>query len=168
MGVVQNIVQGSAEIWLDGVNMGLTYEAVTQSLEREYTDIIVEQVKGPVATELVMENCSITTTLAEITLTNIKTAWDQSASSLIGGTFLSIGTEGGANEHTLTIVSKAPKGSTYTYRNFYFFKVVSYETVEIASARGEQTKLAITFKCMKDIANGNMFGYANESNTKGA
>jgi hypothetical protein len=164
---VTSIIQGAAELWIDGVNVGFTYEAVNQTLEKEYSDIIVEQIKGPIATVLTMENCNISTVIAEVTLANIQTVWDQAGSSLIGGTFLAIGTEEGANYHTIQIIAKAPASSNKTYRNFYIFKAVSFENTELSSARGEQTKLAVTFKCLKDVNNGNQFGYVTESNVKG-
>lgn len=165
---ILNIVQGSAELWVDGVNMGFTYESVKQTLEREYTDIIVEQVKGPISSVLVMENSNITTVLSEITLNNVRMAWDQAGSSLIGGTFLSIGTEGGANFHTLTIVAPANPKSGYLYKNYHIFKALSYANVESDHARGAQSKIPVTFKCFKDVLNGNLFGYVNHSNVKGA
>jgi len=167
MGQVQSIVQGSAELWIDGVNVGFTDGGVTQTLDREYNDIIVDQVKGPIASVLTMENCSIATTLVEMTLEKIKTVWDQSASSLIGGTFLAIGTEDGANTHTIQIIAKAPVSSGKAYRNFYFFKAISYDSSEISSSRADQTKLAVNFKCLKDVNNGNQFGYVSDSDVKG-
>ena len=167
MGEKRKIVQGSAELWIDGVNVGFTTEPVTQNFEREYFDIMVEQVKGPIKCEMINEEMTISTSLTEVSLDNLRRVWDQEGSSLIGGTFLAIGTELGANEHTLTIVAKAPEITGVSYLNYHIFKAVSYEATETVFQKGENTRIPVTFKCLKDVCNDNKFGYISQSNVKG-
>jgi hypothetical protein len=164
---IKNIVAGHAELWVDGSNVGFLSSGVAQSFEREYFDIMVEQVKGPIKCELISEVMNISTELTEVSMNQLKIAWDQEGSTLLGGTFLAIGTESGANEHTLTIVAKAPAASNFSYMNFHIFKAVSFEAVESTFQRAENTRIPISFKCLKDVLNDNKFGYVSYSNTKG-
>ena len=58
-----------------------------------------------IKSEMISESKVISTTLTEVSLNRLNEVWDQEGSKNIGGTFLAIGTESGANEHTLTIVA---------------------------------------------------------------
>jgi len=167
-GEIRKLTQGAAELWIDGVNVGYTKDPVTQTINREYFDVKVEQIKGTIKTEMIDEDMTISTSLSEVSLDNLRRVWDQGGSTLIGGTFLAIGTELGANEHTITIVTKAPEiAGDDMYDNYHVFKAVSYESVETSFAKGENTIIPVTFKCLKDVLNDNRFGYISRSAAKG-
>jgi len=168
MGSVNRIVHGFAELWIDSVDVGYTSEGVTESVDREYFDQEVEQIKGAIKSEMISETKTISCTLAEVSLNRLNQIWDQEGSKLVGGTFLAIGTEGGANEHTLTIVAPAPADTGFTYMNVHIFKAISMEAGEVIYSRSEPTRIPVSFKCLKDVSNGNQFGYISLSNTKGA
>lgn len=167
MSSINKLVQGFAELWIDSIDVGYTSEGVTESVDREYFDHEVEQIKGAIRSDLIMETKTISTVLAEISLNRLNQVWDQEGSKLIGGTFLAIGTEAGANNHTLTIVAPAPADTGFTYMNIHIFKAISMEAGEVIYSRSEATRIPVSFKCLKDVANGNQFGYISLSNTKG-
>lgn len=167
MGDINKIVHGYAELWIDGIDVGFTSEGVTESVERDYFDVEVEQIKGAIKSEMTSERKTISTVLTEVSLQRLNQVWDQEGSKTLGGTFLRIGTEDGAVEHTLTIVAPAPPGTGFTYMNIHIFKAISMEAGEVVYQRGENTKIPISFKCLKDVDNGNMFGYISLANNKG-
>jgi len=168
VGDINKLVQGFAELWIDGIDVGFTSEGITEAVEREYFDVMVEQVKGAVASYLISETKTISTVLTEVSISRLNQIWDQEGSKNVGGTFLAIGTELGATTHTLTIVAPAPAGAGYTYMNIHIFKAISMEAGEVVFQRGENTKIPVSFKCLKDVLNGNQFGYISLSNTKGS
>lgn len=166
MGDRRYFIAANAEVKVDGVSVGYTNAETTIKISREYEDVTVEQVKGQIASFLTNETCEVSTSLAEITMNNLKLVWDQEGSLLVGGTFLSLGTEDGANEHTIIITAKAPAGESYTYVNYYIFRGISYDAGDQAMSRGSITTIPVTFRCLKDDKNGNKFGYRELSNTK--
>ena len=167
MGDRNFILSANAEFKIDGVDIGYTTEPTTIRIERDYNDAVVEQVKGTIKTFLTNETMTIETAFSELTMNNLKTVWDQEGSLLIGGTFLALGTEDGANEHTLTINAAAPTGDSLTYQVWYIFRACSMEAGQITLGRGEVTSVPASFKCLKDDSNGNRFGYRELTNTKG-
>jgi len=166
MGDRRYIIAEHARLKVDGVDVGYTLAPTTISITRDYVEANVEQVKGPIKEFLTNEVMTIETTLAETTMENLRIVWDQESSMLVGGTFLALGTEGGANEHTIVINANAPEGEDYDYENWYIFKAVSMEAGQITRAKGEVSGIPVTFRCLKDTSNGNRFGYRKLSDSE--
>ena len=131
MNDVNRIVQGAAELWINGSNIGLLHEGVTISITPTYFDIEVEQYTGPVDTILVSEMMTISTTMSEMDLSRMKVAFNADGSAYLGGTFLGLGNTGGHVTHTLIVVANAPTSSGYAYMNYHVFKAISFEAIDI-------------------------------------
>jgi len=166
MGNRDFIISANAELKIDGVAIGFTTEPTNIRVSRDYFDVVVEQIKGPLDEILTSETMDISTSIAEINMTNLLTVWDQEGSTLVGGTFLALGTENGGNEHTLTITAKTATGEGFTYQNYYIFRAISMESGEVSLSRTGITTIPLTFRCLKDDKNNFKFGYRTISNTK--
>lgn len=168
MGDINQIVQGYAEIILDGVNVGFTTDGVTENKTVDHFEVEVDQVEGVIKMFKTKETMTVKLTLPQFSFNKLRDAWDQEGASMLGGTFLNIGSETGGIEHTLVVVANAPANTGKTYINFIYFKAVAMESGELSFKRNGILQIPITFKILKDVQNDNRFGYAVLSNTKGS
>ena len=165
MGNRNHILTGAAHLAVDGVNLGFLDEGIKMTFSRDYFDVEVEQVKGVIRSDMISESLEISTTLSETDFEKLRIAWDQEGSTLLGGSFLNIGTEGGGLEHTLQIVTLAPASAGQTYRNITIYKAVQMDSGDQTFQRKESTKIPVKFKCLKDVLNNNKFGNMQLSNS---
>lgn len=144
MGTAANIVAGPATITFNSVDLGFTKGGVRLRMDREYIDVMADQVKGLVSKPKALERFYVATTLLEHTLGNLEAAWDQPSGSF-----------GSAdeNEHALIVVGKNPSGAA---RTFTMPRAISHSGTEINYGREEETAMEIEFECLKQ--DGGQFG----------
>jgi len=141
MGNTSNIVIGSGTIALASVDLGFTKDGIAVSNEREYVDIMADQLVGLAKKAKSMERMIVRTTLLETTLANMYSAWDLPSGSLGAGFGSSV------NEKTLVVTGPAPSDAT---RTFSFSRVVSIGNSELMYGREEESALEVEFECLKD------------------
>lgn len=149
-----NIVHGAAQMIVDGTNVGYTSGGVTLRRSLEYLDVEADQAAGVIAKKVTMEKMFISTTLLESTVANMLMALNADSAGSGDGSFGLPSPE--TNEHTLSIIGKAPSGGTRTYT---FYRAVISEDVEHSvGSREAVNELPVTFELLKDPAHGTTFG----------
>lgn len=149
MGSSSNVVQGSATLSINSVDVGFTKDGVRTRAEREYLDVAADQQVGLVKKPKTMERMFVETTLLEATLANLYRAWDMDINTL-GST--------AENEVALEIVGKAPLNGT---RTISLDRAVSIGAAELNYSREEEAALEVQFECLKN--NAGLFGTLADS-----
>ena len=140
MGSASNIVCGPATISFNSVDLGFTKDGIRVRMEREYLDVMADQVKGVVKKGKTLERVYVETTLLEATLANIYIAWDQTTGSF---------GDPNTNEQELVVVGPAPPSNSLT-RTYTMPKAVSIGEGEQNYSREEETSLEVSFECLKN------------------
>lgn len=139
----------------DWTYVGSTEEGVSQSFERDTNMHRVEEQSSPVRVTINTSTISVSTSLAEHTLENMKTAFGGGAitkqaagTGTIGKSTLTLSDT--LEELAVGLEGKSPEGF---FRRLYIPRVVSTATVETAHRRSEGKKLLpVTLQAICDIA----------------
>ncbi len=157
MGNAANIIQGSAIIYLDGIDIGYTNGGVTVRYSPEYNDIMPDQAVGNVRKFRTSEKMFVTFNLLEPTLDLLRKCWNQPLGNISGSYYyLGYNDSCSLNEHTLALIGKNGMCSA---RTFYFYKVMSINETSYAMSRENPTEIEVEFECLKDSANNDRFGW---------
>lgn len=164
MGTADNIIIGAPSvITIGGVDIGFTQDGLTLRFEREYVDVPADQAVGVVKKARSIEKMFIATTLLEITLNNLRIAWDQPPSNLSGGSatlILGYDNSCDVNEHAIVITGI---GTSCGTRTVTLHRCVSINESEYPMSREEASSISIEFECLKDPSNSNNFGQIVDS-----
>jgi len=153
MGQYSNVVIGSATISVNGTDLGFTKEGIQLRKERDYVEVMADQVVGLVEKQKSLERFFVKTTLIESLMGNLSLAWDEVPTS---GT-LTLGSDTSL-EHTVEVVGKNPAGTNRTYS---LDRAISIGTGEVNHARDAEVALEVEFECLKD--NSGNFGTVIDS-----
>ena len=156
MGTATNIVLGPASISVDAVDLGFTSGGVQVTHEFTSKDVKADQSVGTVKTFRTDETMNVKTKLLEITLENIRIAFNLPGANLVGST-LTLGYDSSCtvNEHALILVGV---GLNCGVRTWTFHRCISVGSKELTFDRENETVLGVEFNCLKDPLNGNAFG----------
>lgn len=153
-----NIIIGACTSFsVDSVDCGATSGGVMVEKKQTFTDLQVDQITGIIKKAIKEETYTITTELAEATLTNLQIAFGASAAPVTAvspaSNTLSLGLESGAIEHKLTFVGPCPSGGTAAYktRTFTLNRAVNVTATKIDLARDKETLFAVSFECLPDL-----------------
>lgn len=163
MGTAANVILGPATLSIDTsagtsyTDVGFTRDGVTVRMEREYRDVMADQIKGSIQKPRISEKLFVATTLLEATLTNLMIAWDQPTSNLTGTTSLTLGYDDDCvtNEVSIQIVGFSPSCGT---RTFTIYRAVAISEAAYAMKRDEESAIPVEFECLKDPDNSDKFG----------
>lgn len=150
-GNADNIIVSSAQVLLDGVDIGFTKGGTTVRYEQEQVDVIADQVAGVVRKFRSLERMFITTTVLEVTLEQLRRAFMLPLASLQGGTSLTLGYNDTCfvDEVLITLIAKSPGCGT---RTWIFNKCVTFGEREYNMQREEETAFEVEFEALKDSA----------------
>lgn len=135
--------------------IGATEEGVTQGSERELNRHMIEEQSSPAFITVASTTVSVSTSLAEYTLQNMKLSY---GGGTITQTAAATGTPGKARlnlsdeleELAIILEGKNPEGF---YRRYYIPRALSVASVETAHRRSESKKLLpVTFESISDIS----------------
>lgn len=137
-------------VTVGATNLGGTYDGVEISREDEFSELHVDQIKGPISRKLMSRKFIVNLNCAELSLANLEIALGQESGNLTSSSLKLDDDDQAAT--TLTIVVPAPTGvGTRTY---------SFDTVQNVGGGGSsykkdgtQTFIPVTFDCIGD-ANG--------------
>jgi len=156
----ENVIIGLGKISIDGVSLGYTSDGVTLVKNTDRIDKEVDQSYAPVGIHKIRESFELRTQLAEVTLANLKIAWEQTESVVESSPTrtLSWGMNPAVVEHTLEFIGKSPEGYD---RTFTVYKAVIWEEGEVPHTRDALTVIPITFRILPDVdlAAGKEYGY---------
>lgn len=152
MSDANNIIVGSANISLDGTDVGYTMGGVRIRYEPTWLDIEADQAAGIVKKARSAERMFVNTTLLEATLEKIRLAFMQPSANLDGST-LTLGYDDACwtDEIAIIVTGKGPNCGT---RTFTFSKCVSFGNKEYAMQRDQEVRFEVEFEILKD-ASGN-------------
>lgn len=151
-----NIIVGSAQVSVDGVNIGYTQGGVTLRKQTEWFDVDADQMTGIAKKVPTLERMFVSFTMLEATYDNLQRALNEPDAN-VNGSDLSFGCAAPvADEHTLTITGKAPGSKTRTYT---IYRAVAVEDVEhVVGARDQAGAIPVGFELLKDSAHSDHFG----------
>lgn len=137
---------------------GYTSEGLELAYEPDWTDIEVDQLLDSAKIFKTSMRATINTTIVESTLENLLIAWGQTASTLTsdaGGNILGIAAGGLGDEpveRSLAAVGPAPRvvAGTRRERLYYARRVLSVDSVSVASRRDEATMFPVSFRLLPD------------------
>ena len=155
-----NVIIGVGKLSVDGVSVGYTSGGVTLIASSDRMDKEVDQSYAPIGIHKIRETYQIRTMLAEATLDNLKTVWEQTEAVVESSPTrtLSWGMNPAVIEHTLEFVGKSPEGYE---RTFSVLKAVVWEVGEIMHSKDALTTIPVTFRILPDTAQaaGKEYGY---------
>lgn len=154
---VGNIIIGPCTSFkVDGTEVGGTDGGVFWEKKTKFADITVDQVPGPLKKAVTEATYTLTTTLAEATLTNLQIAWGLSQAPVTStnpaSTTLNVGIERTAVEHQITFVGPCPAGAGgYTTRTFTVYRAVSMAATKIGVQKDKPQMFQVEFDCLPDL-----------------
>ena len=141
MASTNNVIVGPATLSVDGSDVGFTQDGVAVRNEREYVDVVADQIVGKIKKAKSLEAMFVKTTLLEATTENLYIAWDLPDGSLGAGFGnLSI-------EREIVVVGPAPVGLTRTYT---FYRAVSIGNSEVMYSREAPVAVELEFEVLKN------------------
>jgi len=148
-----NVLIGLGKLSVDGVSAGYTSGGVMIVMTADRMDLEVDQSYAPVGIHKVKETFELRTSLAEATLANLKTIWEQSEAVVEASPTrtLSWGMNPNVIEHELEFIGKSPEGYDRTYT---VYKGVIWEVGEITHQKDAITTVPVTFRILPDIDKG--------------
>jgi len=150
-----NIVVGAATLSIAGVDVGGLQGGVTFKKTTTFVDIDADQLAGIAAKIASFEIASISTTMLEATITNMRRAMNEAASQA-SGSHLTIGSAAPATqEYALTVVAKAPNSGTRTWT--FHRAIMSADFEHMIGSRESASVIPVTFELLKDPSNNNNF-----------
>jgi hypothetical protein len=154
----QNIIAGSADICIDGVDIGLTTGGVNVRFERTFVETEADQILGIAKRFLNMERVFVDATLLEVTLENMRIALGYPSDNLTGGTKLLLGYNSSCSlaEHEMVLRGPAPGCGC---RTFVLPRVVSVSSPEYNMQRTQEIQFQVSFEVLKDDEAGPFEGF---------
>jgi len=149
----QNVLIGLGKLSVDGTSVGYTSGGVMIVMTADRMDLEVDQSYAPVGIHKVKETFELRTSLAEATLANLKTIWEQTEAVVEASPTrtLSWGMNPNVIEHTLAFVGKSPEGYDRTYT---VYKAAIWEVGEVTHQKDAITVVPVTFRILPDIDKG--------------
>jgi hypothetical protein len=156
MGNQNNIIVGPASLSIGGIDVGFTQGGISLRKQTEFVDVDADQLGGVARKVATFERMFLTTTLLEVTRSNMQQLMNEPASNL-DGTSLAFGTgDPAATEYSLTVTGDAPSSGTRTYT---FYRAVAVDEIEhLIGSRDNPSVLPVGFELLKDPSNGDRFG----------
>ena len=140
-GPVTTVLVGAA------TDIGGTYDGVEISREEEFSELHVDQIKGPISRKLMSRKFIVTLNIAELSLVNLELALGQAAGNLTSSSIKLDDIDQGST--TLTITVPTPDG--VGVRTFKFDTVINVGGGGSAYKKdGTQTFVPVTFDCLAD------------------
>ena len=139
---------------------GYTTEGLELAYEPDWTDIEVDQLLDSAKIFKTSMRAMINTTIVESTLENLLIAWGQTSTTLTSTASEStLGIAAGALgdepvERSLAAVGPAPRiiAGTRRERMYYARRVLSVDSVSVASRRDEATMFPVSFRLLPDAS----------------
>ena len=148
---VTNVIVGAGELEVDGVNVGYTQDGVTIAYERTIYEVEADQTPCEIKRKRTKEVVTISTTLLEATLENLKMIWGVggTVTSGDGTSELKFGCESPCDEpeHALWFSGPGPNCKT---RFIEIYKAFSMETGEHSYTKDSVTRIPVVFKAIMD------------------
>lgn len=144
-----NVIFGVGELEVDGVNVGYFINGVTFSYERQNLEVDSDNQVGKVKIEKVGEVLLIKTTLLEMSLRNLKLAWELSE-DIEEGTdrdSLSFGGDDNVSYHSLWFTGNGPENKV---RFVNVYKVFTFEASPLPFRKKEVSRIDVVFKAVED------------------
>lgn len=143
-----NIIVGSATVAVNGADVGYTIGGTTVRYEPEVREVFADQAVGVVRKARTSERMYVTTTLLEITLSQLRMAFMLPHTQLVVST-LTLGYNNSCyvEEMELTLVGSGPGCGA---RTFAFSRVTTLNSKEYNMTREEETAFEVEFECLKD------------------
>jgi len=161
-----NVIIGIGRLSVDAASVGYTQGGVTLTATSDRMDKEVDQSYAPIGIHKIRETYQIKTNLAEATLANLKTVWEQTEAVVdtLSTRTLSWGMNPDVIEHTLEFKGKSPEGYDRTYT---VYKAVVWEVGEIVHTKDALTVIPVTFRILPDTskAAGKEYGYIVDKKT---
>lgn len=159
---VTNVIIGAGELEVDGVNVGFTEGGVTFAYERTFIEIEADQAICDIARRKIKEVLTISTTLLEATLTNLRLVWGLTGTIQNlgdGTTQLNFGCEATCDEPSHVLLFSGPGPNCMT-RYVEIYDAFSLESGEHTYAKGGAVKVPVVFKAIADRTRdaGNRYG----------
>jgi len=141
------IIIGAATVSVGGTDVGYTKGGVTVRYEPEFIDVIADQAVGVVKKARSLERMYVTTTLLQVSLSDIRKSFMQPSAQLSGST-LTLGYNNSCwvEEVAIVLTGKGPSCGT---RTFTFSKCITFGTREYAMTREEEVAFEVEFEVLK-------------------
>lgn len=161
----QNIITGATTSFLvDTQEIGSTNGGVDVTVKDTFLDISPDQVIGVIKKVITNRVVTVETTMEEMTLANLKIAWNLGSAITTGtGTStLGISMDKDSQEHTLTFVGPGPTGST---RTFTINRAIGYSAGALNIQKDKDEVNKVTFECLPDLTKtaGQEYGTISEA-----
>jgi hypothetical protein len=147
-GNANNIIVGSAQMLIGGVDIGYTKGGVSVMYGQEQLEVKADQAVGIVRKARTLETMKVKTTMLECTLEKLRRAFMLPNSALVSTT-LTLGYNDSCwvDELAITLIGKSPSCGT---RTFSFTKCITFGEREYAMKRDEEVSFMIEFECIKN------------------
>lgn len=147
-GNADNIIIGAAQVFVGGVDVGFTKGGTSVRYEMEQIEVMADQAVGVVRKARSLERMYVSTTLLEVTLEQLRTAFMQPTANLSGAT-LTVGYNDSCwvDEVALSLVSSSPSCGTRTWS---FAKCVTFGEREYNMQREEEVAFEVEFEVLKN------------------
>lgn len=151
-----NIVVGSAQLLVNGVDCGFTQGGISFRRSDEHVDVDADQMAGVARKVKTFERRFLSTTLLEVTRLNMLRVFAEPDENSTGSQ-LNIGSATPTTrEFELTVIGKGPNGGTRTWT---FYRAISVDDVDHSlGARDAPSVLPVGFELLKDSSKNNQFG----------
>lgn len=149
--VAGNLLQGGARaVFIDGHPVGFTDAPVKLAHELALAEAEVEQEIGAVKLFKQQERWRLTVSLAEVSLDNLRLAFDGAAVVEADGIrTLALGGEATVREHSVLVQGPGPDGG---YRDFFAYRAVVDRSEPLSIARETPQRLALTFRLLPELS----------------
>lgn len=144
-----NLLQGGARaVYVDGVPVGMTDGPIRLAHETHYAEAEVAQELNPVQLFKQRERWRLFLSLAEVSLDNLRLAFDGATVTELGGIrTLTLGGDTAVREHSLLVQGPGPNGAQ---RDFFAYRAVVEHHDPLVIARDAPQRLPLTFRLLPD------------------
>ena len=152
------ILIGPCSIKVDGVDVGATQGGAQLKFGQKVTEIQADQAMGTIKTVRTDESASLSFTLLQSNLVNMRNAMNLPAENLSGSGDLELGSDTSEiDEHVVVINGPGPNGLR---RQWTLYRAASTSSVTISvGSKDKEAVIAVDMTCMKDPAQNNRFGF---------
>lgn len=144
-----NILVGIGSLFVDGVNVGATFDGINIEKTMEHFFHEVDQFLDAVGATPTNMQLVVTTNLVEMTLSNIKLIWNER--NVPAGGVLRIGIDPDPKEHVIRFEGRKPGPGAIGSRQYEMFRAFSVDASEQALKKDDKTMLPTTFRCLPDV-----------------